>query len=509
MASPTPNKGMTYPAHGGAVDAWDTPLNTNFDQLDLNLGGYYPITVTSTASTATYNSSGATLSSTVATATLPTANAQNMYYSVSGTLTQNLTLAFPAVGSFYNINNNSSGAFTVTASVSGSSGTTVAIAQGGTNSILTDGTNVLLTNSNVLAKLQSFLGNPNGSVAGTVATANGGATDFEWDVTNRQLYAVTTTGTAVTTVWSPQISRLTPQGYLTVSADASNPIVASDTTSTTVRYVPFVGSWTVLSNGTILYPYQFSAMTLTLTGAQAANIIYDIFMVYNSGTPTIGTGPAWSVSTAGAGSRGAAVALTRLNGVWVNNLAITLTNNGAPIACGALEGVYLGSILVDSAAGNVSCLPAYGQSRKWGVWNAYNRQKIILQGGDSTASWTYNSTTPRPSNNDSNNTLIVLSCLPEEIIQIEFNENTQSNTVAANTPRIGIGVNSTTTVSGLSPRSPGSASILNNNMTAMYESIPTIGRNDYTMLEYLAAGTTTNTWFGTATEMVMTAEWNG
>jgi len=41
MASPTPNLGMTYPAHGGAVNSWDTPLNTDFDTLDAVTGGTY------------------------------------------------------------------------------------------------------------------------------------------------------------------------------------------------------------------------------------------------------------------------------------------------------------------------------------------------------------------------------------------------------------------------------------------------------------------------------------
>lgn len=507
MTSPTTNKGYTYPAHGAAVNSWDTPLNTNFDQIDQNLGSTYLITITSTATTATYNSTGATLSSTVATATLPAANAQNLYYKLTGTLTQNLDLAFPAVGSFYGIQNGTSGSFSLTAIVSGSTSVNVSIAQGGTNFIITDGSNVVLANSNVLAKFQSYLGSPNGNVAGTVATANGGATDAVWDVTNRQLYVTTTTGSTATTVWLPQVSRLTPQGYLTISADNNNPIVVSDTTGTAVKYVPFVGNWMVFSTGTVLFPYSFSAMTLTLTNAQAASVIYDVYAFYNSGSPMIGTGPAWSVSTAGSGSRGAAAAITRLAGVWVNDAAITLTNNGAPTACSSGQGIYLGSLLIDSAAGNVSCLPSVGQSRKWGVWNAYNREPIPLRATDTTATWTSTSASWRASNGNSNNVIQTFSGLPEESVGCLFVQ-TKTDTTTTNDGRIGIGVNVTTSPSGKVGRGAvNTGTIQYFDLTATHTLLPTIGLNNIQCIEF--GGASAGNFLGTETSMVMTVSWRG
>src|SRR5690348_8183757 len=99
MASPTPNKGMTYPAHGGAVNAWDSPLNVNFDQLDSNLGGTYNVVLGSSIAGATFNSTYATVSSTISTVTFPTSIAQNLYYYVTGASTLSTpTLTFPAVG---------------------------------------------------------------------------------------------------------------------------------------------------------------------------------------------------------------------------------------------------------------------------------------------------------------------------------------------------------------------------------------------------------------------------
>lgn len=142
MASPTPNKGYTYPAHGGAVGAWDSPLNTNFDQIDLNVGGVYLLTYTSTGTTVTYNSTFATFSSTISTLTLPAANAQNLTYILSNS-TQAINLVFPGnVGGLYNIWNNGTNGFDVTAltTVAGSSG--VAVPAGYKMLVCSDGTNM-------------------------------------------------------------------------------------------------------------------------------------------------------------------------------------------------------------------------------------------------------------------------------------------------------------------------------------------------------------------------------
>lgn len=103
MTSPTTNKGYTYPAHGGAVNAWDSPLNTNFDQIDQNVGGTYNIIVGSTIVGANYNSSYATFSSTVIQAIPASSIAQNLFYEVSGS--GNMLIAFPAVGGLYVLNN--------------------------------------------------------------------------------------------------------------------------------------------------------------------------------------------------------------------------------------------------------------------------------------------------------------------------------------------------------------------------------------------------------------------
>lgn len=101
MVSPTPNRGYTYPAHGGAVGAWDTPLNTNFDYIDLNVGGYYGITASTTTAANTFNSSYATIASTARSITVSASLAQNLFYRLDGTLTSSLAINMPAAGGIY------------------------------------------------------------------------------------------------------------------------------------------------------------------------------------------------------------------------------------------------------------------------------------------------------------------------------------------------------------------------------------------------------------------------
>lgn len=456
MASPTPNKGYTYPAHGGSVNAWDTPLNTNFDYIDLNVGGQYAITVTSTATTATYASSVATLSSTVATATIPSSLAQNLYYAVTGVLTRNLTIAFPAVGGFYNVNNQTTGAFTVSANTVavGSSGST--IPQTEKVMLVSDGTNVYQGTTVAQAKFLTLAADPNGLVAGRVG-GTGGYTDSIYDVTHKQLYLCTTTGAAAAAVWSPQISRVTPQGILTARNSTTFPVLTANALAvSTMYYTPYCGNWTVLSDGNNLYPYQFSRFTLTLVAGHAANQIYDVYMYANPTAgiinPIIGTGPTWTAGaggsvTAGAcarGTGGGSTELTVLQGVLVNNVQVTLTNGGSSFTCPAQQGVYLGSIWMDSSNGNITCNRTVGQARKFSIWNYYNRLPIVLQARDTTASWTYGGGY-RASNGDSDNKASAFCGVDEEMLQAVFVQNTSDNQNSVAT--IGIGENSTTTAS--------------------------------------------------------------
>lgn len=115
MASPTPNLALTYPAHGGAVNAWDTPLNTDFDTLDLVIGG----TLALTGGTASFG----------AAVTLTQTQANNRRVEVSGVLTSNFVITFPAIGGEWIVYNNTTGSFTVTCKTNASAVTAIGVTQ--------------------------------------------------------------------------------------------------------------------------------------------------------------------------------------------------------------------------------------------------------------------------------------------------------------------------------------------------------------------------------------------
>lgn len=497
---------MTYPARGGLVGTWDTPIDTDFDVLDAVIGG--------TTAIAAAGAGGSAITQT---------QANNRRIRITGVLTQNYLLTFPAIGGLWVIANDTTGNFTITANVTGSAATALNCPQGARTLVSSNATDLSYADDGALAKVYTQLGTPQGSVAGSAATTSGGPTSLAWDGTNRNLYAAITTGTSATTVWGPVAAKLTPQGYLTASADTSNPIITADITTSTLSYVPYVGNWMQLSDGTTLYPYQFSAMTLTLTnGIAASNTLYDVFGFWNSGSPIIGVGPAWNSSTVGSCSRSGNAALVRLLGAWVNTGSITLSNGGSTYSPGAMQAVYLGTIYVDSTAGNVTCHRSYGNTtintwtsgnvgRKFGVWNPYNRERIYLKAGDSTPSWAYSSSTFRASDALSTNSAAALCGLAEEYLDAAFLQQVNIGTNTFTPIQNGIGSNSITTTSGTrgsagASSNTGSISTNYNLLRAEYLAPPVLGLQVFTCLESAVVSATV---FGTEANMVLSLKWNG
>lgn len=139
MASPTTNRGMTYPAHGGGVGTWDSNLNANFELLDLALGGYYSITASSSITVAnTFNSSFATIASTAQSITLPTSLAQNLFYNVLGTLQSSLAINMPAAGSIYAFGDSLTTGSSYAVAVQPTGGSAVTLPSGGQAIVVTN-----------------------------------------------------------------------------------------------------------------------------------------------------------------------------------------------------------------------------------------------------------------------------------------------------------------------------------------------------------------------------------
>jgi hypothetical protein len=364
-------------------------------------------------------------------------------------------------------------------------------------------------------------GSPTGVVAGT-AGSSGVLPTLYWDYTNEILYVASVTGTAATTEWTAlNASAATPsvpppQGYLTLVT--GTPVITSDQAAkTAVFYTPDKGNLIPIYNGSNFTPTEFSELTLTLVASHVASAIYDIFVWSESGVVTIGTGPAWSTATAGSGARGTGAStteLTRIKGLLVNANSMTARNSSTTYTVGANLGTYVGSIFMDGTNGQVTCHRSFGQTRKWGLWNAYNRRRLYLKAGDSTASWAYNTATIRASNNDSDNSLTVFSGLAEEYYDLRFKQRIESESASVARLNNGIGWNSTTSMSGflgvIGSNAGGSSVSVTGNGVASYLQTPALGINVVTALENAADPSGTDTdWFGSENHMLLTARWMG
>lgn len=385
---------------------------------------------------------------------------------------------------------------------------------------------VYASDFSTIGRVNTFPGNPNGFVAGTAGSGTTPADEI-FDTVNKVLYICTTTGDASTAVWTAINTTTTvnvppPQGRLTLTS--LTPVLAGDTTASTVLYTPYQGNLCPIYNGTAFAAQAFTELSLTLNNpAHAANTIYDVFAFMNGSTITLCTGPAWSNSGAGTGARGTGGGSTQLgylNGILVNAFQITGRNGVNTFTIPALTATYLGSIFIDSVAGQVSCHTAYGQSRKYGLWNAYNRKPIMLRAGDGTASWSYTTNTWRASNNAAANSLTTFAGLAEEIVPIEFSQRVSINTNAVNPTveiRIGIGVNSTSAPSGLTGENSltiGGSGTPNNTQDitprARHMLTPGLGINTITSLEIAPQNAgLTSVFNGTGSFMQLEAIWNG
>src|SRR5581483_10757883 len=170
---------------------------------------------------------------------------------------------------------------------------------------------------------------------------------------------------------------------------SGTPVLTTDVTAAaTLYYTPYVGRWCPLYNGTIWRQVAFAETALPLdsnaadSGYQQSGKLYDIFAFLNAGVFTLGTGPAWSSSTA-RGSGAGTTQLQMLDGLWTNAVAIALrtgTGGGATVAVPANEATYLGPLYAaangQTAMQGAPSAASGGSNSVLGLYNAYNRVRL-------------------------------------------------------------------------------------------------------------------------------------
>lgn len=286
------------------------------------------------------------------------------------------------------------------------------------------------------------------------------------------------------------ITGIFPQGRLTLTS--GTPITTTDVTGATqFYYTPgSLGDLIPIWNGLAFVSVPFTELTQLNTdttkspAAVASNSVYDIFAWLDGGTVRATRGPAWSSDTArGAGAGTTHVVL--LNGIWVNQFAIT---NGP----GANRGTLLGSVRSDGSS-QLKDTVAF----RW-VSNAYNsvpRQMAVVE---ATSSWTYNTSTFRQANANAANQLDILQTMAGGQL-VAFVISTYSNTVSGSFASVGIDINTINTTSIVNnivntSQVPVTTSLVTVN--AQYNGYPGGGRNIAIWKEWSQQAT--GTFYGTA-----------
>ncbi|WP_038960186.1 hypothetical protein [Bradyrhizobium japonicum] len=222
-----------------------------------------------------------------------------------------------------------------------------------------------------------------------------------------------------------------PQGRLTL-VSATPVMTTTQSAKTTLYYALYNGNQVPIYDGTKLTMTTFAELSIATTditknpAAIGASKVNDWFVWNDSGTLRLPHGPDWTSDTV----RSAGTALGQVNGIWLNNQAIT---NGPAAWRGGTTRSNASSqldwILGGSGSGGVA---GY-----LGVWNAYNRVTASAAAIDSGLAYTYSSATVRQARASAGNQVSAVFGLAEDATQISY------------ASRIGLVTNSAAAVSGI------------------------------------------------------------
>jgi hypothetical protein len=273
-----------------------------------------------------------------------------------------------------------------------------------------------------------------------------------------------------------------PQGRLTLQTLV--PVMTTtQAAKTTIYYTPYQGNLVPIYNGTTFSMVAFSELSVLTTdtlkspAAIGANKVNDWFVWNDAGTLRIGHGPDWTSDTA----RSAGTALVRVNGLWLNNAAIT---NGPA----AQRGTYVGttrsnaSSQLDWIYGAVANPPT---AAFFGVWNCYNRVNVASFVATSASSWTYATATFREPNGHSTFEARFVCGLDQESVDCQY---TCGLDPGGNNAQLGVALDSVAAVPVGQWPIIAFASGSNVGGTALYAGNPGIGYHFLAAQESAASG---------------------
>lgn len=297
-----------------------------------------------------------------------------------------------------------------------------------------------------------------------------------------------------------------PQGRLTLTS--ATPLTTSDRVgATTICFTPSGGNQVPIFNGTNTVTETFTELLLALdsndthAGYHYANENFDCFIIKDSATIRLGTGPGW-VNGAVAGSATAratgagSTELQLVNGFWTNKNSLTIrwgAAAGNTTVVAANRATYVGSFRTTADGVTEDSLV------KRFIFNAYNREPRPFLRRDPAASWTYSLATFRQANANAANQVAYLAGLTGSMLRLDINGIASNSSATPATTFVGIGIDSTTVSSATKTNyARVTATGETSGPSASYDGFAQLGHHFAAMLERGAGSADTQTWIGTS-----------
>jgi hypothetical protein len=241
-----------------------------------------------------------------------------------------------------------------------------------------------------------------------------------------------------------------PGGRLTLQSAV--PVMSSNQSSQIVYYAPYISQFAPIWNGSTLQPYNFCSslsdqvgLSLNMAGSAnwPINNAFDVFVTLNVGVPILATVQWTNPSTR-------ATALSIFGGMLTNATIATMRINATTtLSVPANQGTFLGTFY---ATGNGATVWTYGAAASGGsaaslyICNYYNKVLFNTIVQDNGASYTYTSSVARLARASNGNVINYIQSDSERAAIINYNAIGQLVAVSSASSRVGIGIDSTTTL---------------------------------------------------------------
>lgn len=236
----------------------------------------------------------------------------------------------------------------------------------------------------------------------------------------------------------------------------------------TIYLTPCQSSYLSLYSGSVWVDFSQAELSLALTATTNTN--YYVFACYNSGTPALSLGTAWSSNTP--------EALALQDGMKVRSSDHTCLEVGTMRASGTNATSDVGG----GATSQVGC--------KRFLWNEFNRVLRPCKVIDTTANWPYTTQTWRQANGAGGNRIEYVSGDAAYNIDVMVVGSALVINATSHGGNVGIGIDSTSTPSGFRSAIYVAAGSIQSGVTASYQGSPGIGYHAVNWLEYGSDGTT-------------------